>query len=43
MKLDDLVKKIFLIAPDLRVDWSNPEILMEDIRWLCERGFAMSR
>ena len=43
IKLDELIKKALELAPKLREDWSSPEVQMEDIKDLCERGFAISR
>ncbi|MBL7221101.1 MAG: hypothetical protein ISS69_13370 [Phycisphaerae bacterium] len=42
MPLDSLVSKALTLAPALRSDWSNPETMMQDIRWLCEEGLAIS-
>lgn len=41
--IDNLLSNIFDEAPQLRHDWSNPETVTEDIRWLCERGMVLAR
>ena len=42
MKIDELVAKTIDLAPSLETDWSRQQAPLEDIRWLCECGFAMS-
>lgn len=42
IKLDTLAKRAVELAPTCKKDWSSPEIILEDIRWLCEQGIAMS-
>jgi len=42
IKLDALVSEALKMAPALKSDWSNPEEVMGDIRWLCDQGLAMS-
>ena len=42
MKIDELIKRSLAVAPSLQLDWSRPEVPLEDIRWLCEMGYAMS-
>ncbi|HJT59330.1 MAG TPA: hypothetical protein VJ761_22675 [Ktedonobacteraceae bacterium] len=42
MKLDTIVTEALRLAPNLREDWSNPETIMGDIRWLSDEGVAMS-
>lgn len=29
------------LAPGFRNDWSNPEVIMQDINWLCDERLAM--
>lgn len=41
-KLDVLVTHALRLAPSLKVDWSDPTVIMGDIRWLCDQGMAMS-
>jgi len=41
-KIDDLVKSAVNLSPTLRAQWSrSPEIVLGDLRWLDEQGFAM--
>jgi hypothetical protein len=42
IKIDALAKRAVEIAPTCKKDWSSPETILEDIRWLCEQGIAMS-
>ena len=42
LKLDLLAKEAVKSFPALKVDWSLPEVILGDIRWLCEQGLAMS-
>ncbi len=42
MKLDTIGTEALRLAPNLREDWSNPETIMGDIRWLSDEGLAMS-
>jgi hypothetical protein len=42
MKLDELAKHALAIAPSLKSDWSSPEVILGDIRWLCDEGLSMS-
>ena len=41
-KLDDLAAHALRLAPELKTDWSDPTIILGDIRWLCDQGMAMS-
>lgn len=42
IKLDELVTEAIQIAPKLKSDLSQSQIILADIRWLCEQGMAMS-
>lgn len=42
MKIDDMVTAALREAPGLETDWRNPELPLRDIRWLVERGYAIS-
>jgi hypothetical protein len=42
LKLDILAKEAVKQFPALKDDWSLPEVILGDIRWLCEQGLAMS-
>ncbi|MCY2992150.1 MAG: hypothetical protein NTY19_30355 [Planctomycetota bacterium] len=42
IKLAALAKRAAELAPELKDDWSSPEVILEDIGWLCEEGLAMS-
>ena len=42
LKLDQLAKEAVRLFPALKDDWSLPEVILGDIRWLCEQGLAMS-
>ena len=42
MKLDNLASEAVSLAPSLLQDWRSPEVIMGDIRWLCDEGLAMS-
>lgn len=42
IKIDMLAKRAIEIAPACKRDWSSPQTILEDIRWLCEQGIAMS-
>jgi hypothetical protein len=41
-KLPNIVSEALCLAPSLREDWSNPEVITGDISWLCDQGLAMS-
>ena len=41
-KFDDLAAHALRLAPGLNADWSDPTIILGDIRWLCDQGMAMS-
>lgn len=41
-KLDDLAAHALRLAPGLRATWSDPTVILGDIRWLCDQGMAMS-
>ncbi len=41
MKVDELAKATLALAPSLSSDWGGARVL-EDVRWLCEQGYAMS-
>jgi hypothetical protein len=41
-KLDHLAAHAVRLAPGLKTDWSDPTVIMGDIRWLCDQGMAMS-
>lgn len=41
-KLDELAAHALQLAPGLKDDWSNPTVILGDIRWLCDQGMAMS-
>jgi hypothetical protein len=43
MKMDDLIRKVISIAPVLKSDWTEPTASLEDLRWLAEQGYVMSR
>lgn len=42
IKIDELAKRAVELAPTCKKDWSSPQTILEDIRWLCEQGIAMS-
>lgn len=42
LKLDVLAERAIQLAPELKSDWSSPEVILQDIRWLCEQGYAMA-
>lgn len=42
LALDQLAARALAFAPALAQDWGSPEVILRDIRWLCERGFAMA-
>jgi hypothetical protein len=42
IKLAALAKRSVELAPELKEDWSSPDVVLEDIGWLCEQGLAMS-
>ena len=42
LKLNELAAKALELAPSLRADWSDPQTILGDIRWLCDEGMAMS-
>lgn len=41
IKLPLLVSEALSLAPSLREDWSNPEVITGDISWLSDEGLAM--
>jgi len=41
MRLTDLMTASLHLAPGFRNDWSSPEVIMEDINWLCDERLAM--
>jgi DNA (cytosine-5)-methyltransferase 1 len=41
MRLTNLMTESLRLAPGFRNDWSNPEVIMEDINWLCDERLAM--
>ncbi len=41
-KLDELAAYALRLAPSFRADWSDPTVILGDIRWLCDQGMAMS-
>lgn len=41
VRLTDLITASLQLAPGFRNDWSNPEVIMEDINWLCDERLAM--
>lgn len=41
MRLTKLTTESLRLAPGFRNDWSNPEVIMEDINWLCDERLAM--
>lgn len=42
IKMDEAVSKAMTVSVLVRKDWTNPEVPLQDIRWLCESGLAMS-
>lgn len=42
IKLGALAKHAIELAPGLKEDWSSPEVILQDIGWLCDQGLAMS-
>jgi len=43
LKMQEVAVKAAEVAPSLKEDWAKgPEIVLQDIGWLCEQGFAMS-
>ena len=42
LKMDEAIAKALKLCPQLKADWSNPEALLQDIRWLCESGLVIS-
>ena len=42
LKLDDLVSQAIKLAPGLRDDLKDSEVILADIRWLCEQGLAIA-
>jgi hypothetical protein len=42
IKLDQLVTEAVRVAPGLKGDFDQSQIMLGDIRWLCEQGMAMS-
>ena len=42
LPLDDLATHALRVAPVLQRDWASPQVILRDVRWLCERGFAMA-
>ncbi len=43
LKLDDTARRALELAPSLRKDWSDGPTILSDIRWICEKGWALSR
>ena len=43
MPLDELASQAARVAPRLRTDINNSQLLLGDIRWLCEQKMAMAR
>jgi DNA (cytosine-5)-methyltransferase 1 len=41
IRLTDLMTESLRLAPGFCNDWSNPEVIMEDINWLCDERLAM--
>lgn len=41
MRLTKLMTESLRLAPGFCNDWSNPEVIMEDINWLCDERLAM--
>jgi hypothetical protein len=41
-KLDELAAHALRLAPSLKAEWSDPTVILGDIRWLCDQGMAMS-
>ncbi len=41
-KFDDLAAHALRLAPSLKAEWSDPTVILRDIRWLCDQGMAMS-
>ncbi|MEX0724984.1 MAG: hypothetical protein WD065_01860 [Planctomycetaceae bacterium] len=42
IKLDLLVNEAIRLAPGLQADLKRSQVVLSDIRWLCEQGMAMS-
>jgi hypothetical protein len=42
IKLDRLVTEAIRLAPALKADLDQSQLMLGDIRWLCEQGMAMS-
>lgn len=42
MKFDDMAAKALELAPSLKSDWQDPQVVLGDIRKLCDDGLAMS-
>ena len=42
MKFDEMVAKAVELAPSLKSDWQDPQVVLGDIRTLCDDGVAMS-
>jgi hypothetical protein len=42
-KLDELAAHALRLAPGLKAAWSDPTVILGDIRWLCDQGMAMSK
>ena len=42
IEIDALARESLAIAPALKSDWSEPEVILKDIRELCESGMAMT-
>ncbi|RIK82917.1 MAG: hypothetical protein DCC68_05220 [Planctomycetota bacterium] len=42
MKFDDMIVKALELAPSLRSAWQDPQVVLGDIRALCDDGVAMS-
>ncbi len=42
LRLNELGRLALEAAPALKSDWNKPDVILGDIQWLCERGFAMT-
>jgi hypothetical protein len=42
LKLDQLISESIKLAPGLRDDLRDSEVVLADIRWLCEQGIAIA-
>jgi hypothetical protein len=41
VRLTDLMTASLQLSPEFHNDWSRPEVIMEDINWLCDQRLAM--